>query len=203
VLTISENTGVTDLVLDPKNPDVIYASTFQRRRHVGQAIGGGREAGIHKSTNGGRTWTKLRSGLPKCDLGRIALAIDGRRSPTEVYALVEAQGGQGFYKSTNAGASWVRYAKQAAAAGRGGGGGGGGAGRGGRAGGAADSIATNCAGTSVAIDSTQTWFSNGTGQYYSGAHRAGTRVSRAERSIPCTSITTTSRSIRLIATTSC
>jgi len=167
VLTISENTGVTDLVLDPKNPDVIYASTFQRRRHVGQAIGGGREAGIHKSTNGGRTWTKLRSGLPKCDLGRIALAIDGRRSPTEVYALVEAQGGQGFYKSTNAGASWVRYAKQAAAAGRGGGGGGGGAGRGGRAGGAADSIATNCAGTSVAIDSTQTWFSNGTGQYYS------------------------------------
>jgi hypothetical protein len=52
VLTISENTGVTDVVLDPKNPDVLFVSSYQRRRHVGQAIGGGREAGIHKSTNG-------------------------------------------------------------------------------------------------------------------------------------------------------
>src|SRR5262245_32469665 len=104
ILTISENTGVTDIVLDPKNPDVIYASAFQRRRHVGQAIGGGREAGIHKSVNGGRTWTKLTVGLPKCDIGRIALAADGRRSPTEIYALVEGQGGQGFYKTTNGGA---------------------------------------------------------------------------------------------------
>ncbi|HYJ95547.1 MAG TPA: hypothetical protein VEV86_13035, partial [Vicinamibacterales bacterium] len=52
VLTISENTGITDIVLDPKNPDVMFASSYQRRRHVGQAIGGGREAGIHKSTNG-------------------------------------------------------------------------------------------------------------------------------------------------------
>lgn len=168
VLTISENTGITDIVLDPKNPDVIYASSYQRRRHVGQAIGGGREAGIHKSTNGGRTWTKVTAGLPKCDIGRIALAIDARRSPTEIYALVEAQGGQGFYKSTNGGSSWTRYGKQAAAGGgRAGGGGGGGAGRGGRGGGAADSIATNCVGTSVATDSTSTWFSNGTGQYYS------------------------------------
>jgi photosystem II stability/assembly factor-like uncharacterized protein len=165
LLQISPNTGITDLVLDPRNPDVMYASAYQRRRHVGQAIGGGREAGIHKSTNGGRTWTKLTTGLPRCDVGRIALAIDGRRSPTEVYALVEAQGGQGFYKSTN-GSSWTRYGKQPAAPGRAGGGGGG-AGRGGRGGGAADSLATNCAGASVATDSASTWFSNGAGQYYS------------------------------------
>ncbi len=167
VLTISENTGVTDLVVDPKNPDVLYASTYQRRRHVGQAIGGGREAGIQKSTNGGRTWSRLTTGLPRCDVGRIALAIDGRRSPTELYALVEAQGGQGFYKSTNGGSSWTRYGKQAVAAGRAGGGGGG-AGRGGGRGNAvADSLTTHCSGASVAIDSTHTWFSNGTGQYYS------------------------------------
>ena len=164
VLQISENTGITDLVLDPKNPDVLYASSYQRRRHVGQAIGGGREAGIHKSMNGGRTWTKVAAGLPRCDIGRIALAVDGRRNPTELYALVEAQGGQGFYKSTNGGSSWTRYGKQAAAAGRAGGGG---AGRGGRGGGAADSLTTNCAGASVATDSTSTWFSNGAGQYYS------------------------------------
>ncbi|NUQ11260.1 MAG: glycosyl hydrolase, partial [Gemmatimonadaceae bacterium] len=125
VLTISENTGVTDLVLDPRNPDVIYASAYQRRRHVGQAIGGGREAGLFKSSNGGRTWNRLTNGLPRCDIGRIALSIEGRRTPTEIYALVEAQGGQGFYKSTNGGASWIRYGKQAVQAGRGGAGAGG------------------------------------------------------------------------------
>jgi len=175
VLTISENTGITDIVLDPKNPDVIYASSYQRRRHVGQAIGGGREAGIHKSSNGGRSWTKLTAGLPKCDIGRIALAIDDRRKPTEVYALVEGQGGQGFYKSTNGGSSWTRYGKTQIPAGRaagggGGGGGGGGAppaGRGGRGGGVADSLNTNCAGTSVSLGANEAWFSNGTGQYYS------------------------------------
>ena len=171
-LTISENTGVTDIVLDPKNPDVIYASSYQRRRHVGQAIGGGREAGIHKSSNGGRTWTKLTAGLPKCDIGRIALAIDGRRNPTEIYALVEGQGGQGFYKSTNGGASWTRYGKTQNPPGRAGGGGAGGAGapqggRGGRGGGVTDSLNTNCAGTSVTLGENESWFSNGTGQYYS------------------------------------
>jgi photosystem II stability/assembly factor-like uncharacterized protein len=177
VLNISENTGVTDIVLDPKNPDVIYASAYQRRRHVGQAIGGGREAGIHKSTDGGRTWTKLTAGLPKCDIGRIALAIEGRRNPTEIYALVEAQGGQGFYKSTNGGSSWTRYGKQqttpargGGAGGGGGGGGGGGAppgGRGGGRGGVADSLNTNCAGSSGTLAQNEAWFSNGTGQYYS------------------------------------
>lgn len=170
VLTISENTGVTDIVLDPKNPDVIYASAYQRRRHVGQAIGGGREAGIHKSTNGGRTWTKLTNGLPKCDIGRIALAIDGRRNPTEVYALVEGQGGQGFYRSTNGGSSWTRYGRQQNPPGRAGGGRAGGApqgGRGGRGGAVADSLNTHCAGTSGTLGPNESWFSNGTGQYYS------------------------------------
>ena len=170
ILTISDNTGITDLVLDPKNPDVMLASSYQRRRHVGQAIGGGREAGIHKSTNGGRTWTKVTSGLPKCDIGRIALAVDGRRSPTEIYALVEAQGGQGFYKSTNGGSSWTRYGKTVNPAGRAGGAGGGGApqgGRGGRGGGVADSLNANCAGTSATLAANESWFSNGTGQYYS------------------------------------
>src|SRR5215210_912058 len=59
VLTISENTGVTDIVLDPSNPDVLYAAAYQRRRHVFTLINGGPESAIHKSTDGGATWTKL------------------------------------------------------------------------------------------------------------------------------------------------
>src|SRR6476660_2475751 len=82
VLTISENTGITDVIFDPKNPDVLYAAAYQRRRNVGQNIGGGPEGGIYKSTNAGRSWTKLTNGLPNRDIGRTALAADGRKSPT-------------------------------------------------------------------------------------------------------------------------
>src|SRR6202008_3797994 len=75
VLTISENTGVTDVLLDPSNPDILYASAYQRRRHVFTLIDGGPEPAIHKSTDGGKTWTKLKDGLPKEDMGRIGLAM--------------------------------------------------------------------------------------------------------------------------------
>jgi len=68
VLTISADTGVSDLVIDPNKPDVMYASAYQRRRHVGQMIGGGPEGGIYKTTNGGTTWAKLAGGLPKGDI---------------------------------------------------------------------------------------------------------------------------------------
>lgn len=77
-LTITKDTGVNDIVLDPNNPDIIYASSYQRRRHVGQMIGGGSEGGIWKSMDGGKKFTKLTNGLPKGSVGRIALAIDPR-----------------------------------------------------------------------------------------------------------------------------
>ena len=64
VLTISPDTGVSDVVLDPNKPDVMYASAYQRRRHVGQMIGGGPEGGIFKSTDAGKTWKRLAGGLP-------------------------------------------------------------------------------------------------------------------------------------------
>ncbi len=78
VLHISDDTGITDIVFDPRNADVIYAAAYQRRRHVGQMIGGGPEGGIWKSTDGGKKWTKLSKGLPQDDVGRIALGVDPR-----------------------------------------------------------------------------------------------------------------------------
>src|SRR4029078_7406101 len=67
VLTVSRDTGVTDLLMDPKNPDILYAAAYQRRRAVGQLIGGGPESGIYKTTNAGKTWTKLAERLPAAD----------------------------------------------------------------------------------------------------------------------------------------
>src|SRR5215213_9320640 len=63
-LFISDDTGITDLASDPKDSDTIYAGSYQRRRHVGQMVGGGPEGGIFKTTDAGRTWTKLTRGLP-------------------------------------------------------------------------------------------------------------------------------------------
>src|SRR5580765_33982 len=94
VLTVSPDTGISDIVFDVKNPDVLYASSYQRRRAVGQMIGGGPEGGIFKSTNAGKTWTKLTNGLPKDDVGRIALAVDPR-NPKRVYALISAKAPRG------------------------------------------------------------------------------------------------------------
>src|SRR5262249_38030990 len=76
------------IVFDPKNPDIIYASAYQRRRAVGQLIGGGPEGAIYKTTDAGAKWTKLTRGLPSVDMGRIALGVDGRKSPATVFALI-------------------------------------------------------------------------------------------------------------------
>jgi photosystem II stability/assembly factor-like uncharacterized protein len=90
VLFVSDDTGISDVVFDPKNPDILYASAYQRRRAVGQMIGGGPEGGIFKSTDAGRNWTKLKNGLPKDDVGRVALGVDPK-NPKRVYALISAK----------------------------------------------------------------------------------------------------------------
>ncbi len=108
VLEISENTGVTDLELDPRNPDVLYAAAYQRRRHIWSLLAGGEESGIYKTTNAGADWRELDNGLPSGDMGRIGLAV----SPIEpdiVYATIEAgEDDKGFYRSANAGESWEK-----------------------------------------------------------------------------------------------
>lgn len=76
VLSISPDTGVTDVVMDPKKPDTFYAAALQRRRAVGQLIGGGPESAIYKTTDGGAKWTKLTKGLPSVEMVR-ASSFDG------------------------------------------------------------------------------------------------------------------------------
>jgi photosystem II stability/assembly factor-like uncharacterized protein len=106
VFEIDENTGVVDLVMDPRDPDVMYAASYQRRRHVWVLINGGPSSGIHKTTDGGRTWTELSNGLPGGDKGRIGLAIAPKK-PDTVYAIIEAANGKGgFFRSTDAGMNW-------------------------------------------------------------------------------------------------
>ena len=108
VLTISEHTGVSEVHLDPRNPDVIYAVAHQRRRHVFTLVDGGPESAVYKSIDGGQSWEKINRGLPGGDLGRIGLAISPV-NPDYLYAIVEAQPGKGgFYRSTNRGVSWER-----------------------------------------------------------------------------------------------
>jgi photosystem II stability/assembly factor-like uncharacterized protein len=108
VLDISENTGVTDVVLDPRNPDVLLAAAYQRRRHVWTLIDGGPESALYKSTDAGATWTKLKTGLPTENLGRIGLAV-APTNPDVVYAIIESVDKKGgIFRSTDFGETWEK-----------------------------------------------------------------------------------------------
>jgi photosystem II stability/assembly factor-like uncharacterized protein len=108
ILSISENTGVTDVVIDPRNPETIYAASYQRRRHMWTLIDGGPESAIYKSTDAGATWNKVRAGLPTTELGRIGLAISPV-DPNVIYATVETGDRKGgIFRSNDRGGSWER-----------------------------------------------------------------------------------------------
>jgi photosystem II stability/assembly factor-like uncharacterized protein len=108
VLDISENTGINEVHMDPQNPDIMYASSYQRRRHTWVLIDGGPESTVYKSTDGGNSWSKADRGLPGGDKGKIGLAISPH-NPEVLYAIVEAAEDQsGFFRSDNRGASWRR-----------------------------------------------------------------------------------------------
>jgi photosystem II stability/assembly factor-like uncharacterized protein len=107
-LFVDENTGANDLVIDPTNPQVLYASTYQRQRRNWGFNGGGPGSGIYKTMDGGATWSKLTTGLPGGDKGRIALALFAS-DPKIVYATVEAKNNQsGIYRTLDAGATWEK-----------------------------------------------------------------------------------------------
>ncbi|MCB0846097.1 MAG: glycosyl hydrolase, partial [Bacteroidetes bacterium] len=107
VLEISEHTGVNEVHIDPRNPDIMYATSWQRRRHVWTFISGGPETAIYKSTDGGETWNKSQSGIPGGDVGRIGMAVSPV-NPNILYAIVDAGDRGGFFKSTDMGASWKK-----------------------------------------------------------------------------------------------
>ncbi len=108
VLEISEHTGVNNIIYDPRNPDIMYATSEQRRRHVFTKISGGPESAVYKSTDAGETWDKIMTGLPKVDIGGMDIAVSPV-NPDIVYLIMEAAESKGgFFRSTNRGASWER-----------------------------------------------------------------------------------------------
>ncbi|MCP4724631.1 MAG: hypothetical protein GY863_06330, partial [bacterium] len=113
-------TGATDLVMDPRDPDVLYVAFYQRLRKPYTFHSGGPAGGIYKTTDGGKNWTKLTKGLPEGDTGRIGLDIY-RSDPDILVALVEhgfqpteadpdyrdmKKLGTGIYRTENGGKSW-------------------------------------------------------------------------------------------------
>lgn len=103
-LYVNDKTGAVSLVMDPGNPNVLFAGMWETRRFPWDYINGGPYGGIWRSTDGGRTWNKLTNGLPKGNIGRIQLAI-ARSNPDHVYALIDADHGR-LWGSTDLGKHW-------------------------------------------------------------------------------------------------
>ncbi|NBC22831.1 MAG: glycosyl hydrolase, partial [Gammaproteobacteria bacterium] len=103
-----EYTGANEVHLDPRDPDVVYAVTWQRFRNVAALMNGGPGSGIHKSEDGGETWRELTEGLPEEDMGKIGLAISPQ-DPDVVYATIElARRTGGFWRSEDGGETWEK-----------------------------------------------------------------------------------------------
>ncbi len=117
ILYVDEDTGVVDVAMDPSRPDTLYAASYQRRRQAFGFHGGGPGSALHRSTDGGRSWSRLTSGLPDGDWGRVGISIY-RKDPRIVYVCVEQglrytastsyeQRLAGIYRSEDRGATWT------------------------------------------------------------------------------------------------
>ncbi len=104
---IDENTGFTDVAMDPSDPNILYAAAYQRRRTAFGFLGGGPGSALYKTSDGGSTWTKLTNGLPSGDVGRIGMDIY-RKNPNVVYALFEHATEVGTYRSDDKGETWKK-----------------------------------------------------------------------------------------------
>ncbi len=103
---ISKYTGFAEIVMDPSNPDVLYAAAQERERKEYGFLPAGPESGIYKTIDAGKTWTHLTQGLPTGDIGRIGMSVCTSR-PNVVYAMMHANAPMnGLYRSDDAGSSW-------------------------------------------------------------------------------------------------
>lgn len=107
ILKRGDYTGVADVVMDPRNPDILIAATHQRERKYYTLIHGGPESALWRSHDAGKTWTRLTQGLPRGEMGRIGLAWSAK-NPATVYAQVEAAEGGGLYRSSDGGVTWEK-----------------------------------------------------------------------------------------------
>jgi len=107
VLYIDENTGCADLIMDPNNPDIMYAAMWEHRRSPDFFNSGGNSSGLYKTLDGGKSWKIINNGIPEGMLGRMAIAIP-RTNSDIIYVSVEAEKKEekGLYKSTDGGMSF-------------------------------------------------------------------------------------------------
>ena len=112
ILFVDDNTGAIDLVMDPQNPQVLYAAMWQAHRTPWGLVSGGPGSGLYKSADGGAKWTNLtrNPGLPQGLLGRVGVAVAASR-PNVVYAIMQAKGG-GVFRSNDGGKTWKRVNKE-------------------------------------------------------------------------------------------
>lgn len=111
VLFVDDNTGATELVMNPGNNKVLYAATYQRQRQAWGMNGVGPGSGIWKSTDGGHTWATLEKGIPSGPKGRIGMDIY-RANPNVLYARIEQPGEGGVYRTDDGGASWRKLSSE-------------------------------------------------------------------------------------------
>ncbi len=105
ILAGKPNVGCSDLVMDPRDPNIMYAAFWEFRRTAWSFSSGGENSALYKTTDGGKTWKKIHNGFPKGKLGRFAFAL-APSNPDILYAAVESEKDKGLYKSTDGGESW-------------------------------------------------------------------------------------------------